>query len=171
MFTRVVFMIQIPADVEVEVKGNAVVVKGKKGVLERSFRGKGLRIERKGREIEVFGGEGGEKLERTIEAHLRNMFQGVTEGFARKLQIVHSHFPINVEVKGREVLIKNFIGEKKPRVARIVGDTKVEVKGNEMVVSGIDKEAVGQTCANICSATCIRNKDSRVFQDGIYLVE
>ncbi|MEM3690235.1 MAG: 50S ribosomal protein L6, partial [Candidatus Micrarchaeia archaeon] len=63
------------------------------------------------------------------------------------------------------------IGEKKPRVASIVGDTKVEVKGSEIFVSGVDKEAVGQTCANICSATCIRNKDSRVFQDGIYLVE
>jgi large subunit ribosomal protein L6 len=164
-------MIQIPSDVEVEVKGNTVSVKGKKGALQKSFSGRGLRIEKKENAIQVFGGDGGEMLERTIESHLKNMFHGVTNGFTRKLQVVHSHFPINVEVKGREVLIKNFIGEKKPRIARIVGDTKVEVKGSEIFVSGVDKEAVGQTCANICSATCIRGKDSRVFQDGIYLVE
>ncbi|QLJ53008.1 MAG: LSU ribosomal protein L9e (L6p) [Candidatus Fermentimicrarchaeum limneticum] len=164
-------MMEIPKDVEIEVNGSSIVVKGKNGKIERSFSGRGLKIERKGDKIEVTGGDGGNMLARTVEAHIKNMFRGVTEGFSRKLQVVHSHFPISVEVKGDKVFIKNFIGEKRPRVAKIVKDTKVEVKGVEVFVSGPDKEAVGQTAANIYSATKIRGKDCRVFQDGIYLIE
>ena len=164
-------MIVIPKEVEVEVNGNTVVVKGKNGKVEKSFRGRGFKIERKGDAIAVEGGDGGGMLAGTVEAHLRNMFKGVTEGFSHRLQAVHSHFPMSVEVKGDKVLIKNFIGEKKPRTANIVGETKVEVKGTDIFVSGPDKDAVGQTCANISSATAIKEKDSRVFQDGVYLVE
>ena len=40
-----------------------------------------------------------------------------------------------------------------------------------MILSGIDKEKVGQTMANIEQATRVRGFDIRVFQDGIYLVE
>jgi len=164
-------MVGIPKDVEVDVKGSTVVVKGKKGKVEKSFRGIGLKIERKGDSIEVDGGNGGKMLAGTVESHLKNMFQGVSEGYSRRLQIIHSHFPMSVEVKGKEVLIKNFVGEKKPRTADIVGETKVEVKGTDVFVSGPDKEAVGQTCANIYQATKIKQKDSRVFQDGVYPVE
>ena len=49
---------------------------------------------------------------------------------------------------------------------------KVEVKNKvEVVVSGIDKEKVGQTSANIERCTTVKNRDRRVFQDGIYLLE
>ena len=48
---------------------------------------------------------------------------------------------------------------------------KVEIKGDEVVVSGIDKEAVGQTAANIEQTTRIRGYDPKVFQDGIYPVD
>jgi large subunit ribosomal protein L6 len=164
-------MVDVPKEVEVEVKGNTVVVKGKKGRIEKSFRGMGLKIERTGDVMEVDGGNGGKMLAGTVESHLKNMFHGVTEGYSNRLQVIHSHFPMSVEVKGKEVLIKNFIGEKKPRTADIVGDTKVEVKGSDVFVSGPDKEAVGQTTANIFQATRIKQKDSRVFQDGIYPVE
>jgi hypothetical protein len=54
---------------------------------------------------------------------------------------------------------------------KILPSVKVEVKKQEVIVSGIDIEAVGQTAANIEQATRITGKDSRVFQDGIYIVE
>ena len=47
----------------------------------------------------------------------------------------------------------------------------MEVKGDTVIVTGIDKELVGQTMANIEQATKVRGFDIRVFQDGIYLVE
>ena len=85
--------------------------------------------------------------------------------------MLYSHFPIAVEIKGREILVKNFLGEKQPRKVKIMGTTKVESKGQEMTITGISKEDVGQTIANIKSATRIRNRDSRVFQDGFYVIE
>jgi large subunit ribosomal protein L6 len=68
------------------------------------------------------------------------------------------------------VIIENFLGEKSPRRTKIVGRAEVRVKGNEIVVTGIDKEECGQTAANLEQATRVKNLDPRVFQDGIYIV-
>jgi len=99
------------------------------------------------------------------------MITGVTKGFTYKLKIVFSHFPINVSVKGDRVIIENFTGERNPRKARIRGEAKVRVKGDDVIVTGIDIEEVAQTAANIEQATNIKNKDPRVFLDGIYVYE
>jgi large subunit ribosomal protein L6 len=99
------------------------------------------------------------------------MIKGVTEGFEYKMSIVYSHFPMQTKVEGKTVVISNFLGEKKPRIAKIVGGTTVKVSGNSVVVSGINKEDVGQTTANIEQKTKIKRFDPRVFQDGIYVVE
>ncbi|MBI5554191.1 MAG: 50S ribosomal protein L6, partial [Candidatus Diapherotrites archaeon] len=56
-----------------------------------------------------------------------------------------------------------------PRIARIVGGTKVSVKGKELVISSSNKEDAGQTAANIENATRVKGKDIRVFQDGVYI--
>ena len=166
--------VEIPEGVEVEIEGVKVKVKGPKGELEREFGVKEVKIEKKENKVVVSSEEARRKkkaLVGTIAAHIRNMIKGVTEGFTYKLKIVFSHFPMNVEVKGDEVLIHNFLGERTPRVAKIVGDTKVEVQGNEVIVSSIDIEAAGQTAANIEQACRIVGFDRRRFQDGIYIVE
>ncbi len=106
----------------------------------------------------------------TIKAHINNMITGVTKGFTYKMKIVYAHFPMTVKVQGDKVIIENFLGERHPRKAKILGDTKVQVKGDEVHITGIDKEDVGQTMANIEQATKIKRRDPRVFQDGIYLI-
>lgn len=68
-------------------------------------------------------------------------------------------------------MIQNFLGERYPRKAEILETVKVEVKGEIITVTGIDKEKVGQTAANIERATKVKNRDIRVFQDGIYIVK
>lgn len=78
------------------------------------------------------------------------------------------HFPIALEVKGNTLLIKNLFGERIPREAKIVGDTKLEVKGQEIIVKGVDIYDVGQTITNIRKACKVKQKDTRIFQDGIY---
>jgi len=105
----------------------------------------------------------------TVSSHVKNMITGTTKGFTYKLKTVFSHFPISVKVEGRKVLIENFTGERSPRVAEIVGDTKVKVKGDDIIVQGTNLEDVSQTAANIQQATKIRRKDPRVFLDGIYV--
>ncbi|MFB0522514.1 MAG: 50S ribosomal protein L6, partial [Candidatus Bathyarchaeia archaeon] len=52
-----------------------------------------------------------------------------------------------------------------------MGDAKVAVKGEDVIVQGIDVEKVSQTAANIQRATKVKNKDPRVFLDGIYVYE
>ena len=52
-----------------------------------------------------------------------------------------------------------------------MGNTKVLLKGEDIVVQGISLEDVSQTAANIQDSTKIRNKDPRVFLDGIYVFE
>ncbi|MEW6328941.1 MAG: 50S ribosomal protein L6 [Candidatus Micrarchaeota archaeon] len=162
-------MVKIPPETEVVVEGNKVSVKGKEGKLERKFSVKGVRIEKKGDEVVVSCDDS--MLANTIEAHITNMLRGASEGFHCSMKAVYSHFPISFEVKGRQLMIKNFLGEKNPRVAEIIGDTKIEVKGQDVSLSGSSKEDVGQTIANIKQATRISKRDSRVFQDGLYVVE
>ena len=87
------------------------------------------------------------------------------------MTILYAHFPMQVKVDGKTLVIGNFLGEKKPRIAKILGETKVKVSGNEVAVSGINKEDVGQTAANIEQKTKIKRFDPRIFQDGIYIVQ
>jgi len=107
----------------------------------------------------------------TFESHVRNMIHGVTDGWEYKLQVHYSHFPMQVNVDGDEVAIENFMGEKAPRRASILGETEVRVEGEAIVLNGPDKEAVGQTAGNIEQLTRVKDKDTRVFQDGVYIVE
>ena len=105
----------------------------------------------------------------TYTAHVRNMLKGITEGFEYTLKVIYSHFPVKTRVQGNEFIIENFLGEKHPRRAKILKDVQVRINGDMVSVKGIDKEKVGQTCANIESATVVKNFDIRVFQDGIYI--
>ena len=98
------------------------------------------------------------------------MIKGSTTGFTYKLNIVFAHFPISVKIKGQQVFIENFFGERSARISKILGkDTKVTVHGDDILITGLDIEHVSQTAANIESSTRIKNKDSRVFLDGVYI--
>lgn len=167
-------IIPIPEGVNVEKEGDLVKVSGPKGELQRKLEFPGISIEKKDREVVVSTSiprRTEMAMVGTFASHIRNMIRGVTEGFERKLRIVYAHFPIQVKVMGDVVSIGNFLGERKPRKAKILGNSNVQVSGDEVIVTGIDKEMVCQTAANIEQATRIRRFDPRVFQDGIYVVE
>jgi large subunit ribosomal protein L6 len=95
-------------------------------------------------------------------------------GFEYKLKAVYSHFPMTIRVNGNQMTITNLFGEKVPRVAALPwSPAEVEVKvqnKTDVTVSGADREKVGQTAANIERSCRIKNRDRRVFQDGIYIV-
>jgi large subunit ribosomal protein L6 len=105
----------------------------------------------------------------TFESHVRNMFHGVTEGWEYEMEVFYSHFPMTVRAEDGEVVIENFLGEKAPRRTPIHGDTEVDIDGEEVTLSGPDIEAVGQTAADIEQLTRVKDKDIRVFQDGVYI--
>ncbi|MEM2878603.1 MAG: 50S ribosomal protein L6 [Candidatus Hadarchaeales archaeon] len=166
--------IEIPEGVKAAVSGATVEVSGTKGTLRRSFGFTGVTLATDGNFI-VIKSLRERKREKaatgTIKAHIKNMIKGVMEGFTYRLKVVYSHFPITVKTEGKKVLIHNFIGERSPRVAEILGDCRVEVKGDEIIVSGTNKEDVAQTALRIEHATRVTGRDRRVFQDGCYIVE
>jgi large subunit ribosomal protein L6 len=170
-------IVEIPKDIEVEIDRFKIKIKGAKGSLERDFYSplfkKDIVIKKNDNKISILTESKRKKVKAmigTIEAHLKNMFKGVTDGFTVKLKIVYMHFPFTVEVSGKEISINNFLGENLPRKTKIVGDCKVEIKGDEITVTGINKDDVGQTSANLERATWIKARDRRVFQDGIFRI-
>ncbi|MDX1813517.1 MAG: 50S ribosomal protein L6, partial [Candidatus Bathyarchaeia archaeon] len=54
---------------------------------------------------------------------------------------------------------------------KIIGDVRVKVQSEDIIVEGTNLEDVSQTAANVEQATKVKNKDPRVFLDGIYVYE
>jgi large subunit ribosomal protein L6 len=165
--------VSIPDGVTVTLNGSLLQVKGPKGELRRDMWHPAIKIT-----IEdgaaLFTTESVKKqviaMVGTLASHCNNMCIGVTRGYLYNLKVVYSHFPIQVKQQGEKLEIMNFLGEKYPRTARILPGTSVKVGTDEVTVTGIDKELVGSTASNIEKATRIRDRDPRVFQDGIYIV-
>jgi large subunit ribosomal protein L6 len=163
--------ITIPDIVEVTFDKETLTVKGEKGSLSRIFSHPRITIKVNNKVIEIKCKNPRKKqkaLVGTFVAHINNMINGVTEEFEYKMKTVFSHFPIKTSVEGNEFVIQNFLGERAPRKAKILEGVTVETKGDDITVKGIDKEKVGQTAANIERTTIVRNRDVRVFQDGVY---
>jgi large subunit ribosomal protein L6 len=159
---------------EVSIDKKRVTVKGEKGELVRDFNHADVEIKKtrsnivisvdypRSRQIALVG---------TVLSHIKNMMLGVTYGVIYKMKVVFAHFPPTVKVEGDRLLIENFYGEKAPRLAKILPGVTVTVKGDDVILEGIDIELVGQTAANIQHSTKLRRKDPRKFHDGIYVFE
>ena len=164
---------QIPEGVTVEITGRYIKVTGPKGTLERTFKYPFIQLMLKDGAVMLkvdYPKKADKAAFFTIKSHINNMFMGVTEGYTYKMKVVYAHFPLNISIKGKEVVIDNYLGEKFPRKAYIVGDVKVTLDGADITVEGINKEHVGQTAGNLEKSTRVNKRDPRVFQDGIYLV-
>ena len=166
----------IPEGVQLTIDGRRIKVTGPKGTLEEDFSHLPVKFALEEQSIRVFS-EWARKREvalvGTALAHVRNMIRGVTSGYTYKLKIVYAHFPVTVKVneKQKRLTIDNFTGEKTPRIAKIIGSAKVKIVSDELHVQGTNLGDVSQTAANIQGATRIRDKDQRVFLDGIYIFE
>jgi len=166
--------IQIPDDVEATLDGLKIAVKGAKGTLTRDFRHAPISMELNDKILRIWAEWPRKKeasLVGTIYSHVQNMITGVKKGFTYKLKVVFSHFPITVKVQDKTVLIENFTGERSPRKAKIMGNTKVKILPEDIIVQDLDLESVSQTAANIEQATKVKRKDPRIFLDGLYVYE
>jgi len=164
--------IEIPEGVEIDLEGEKIIVKGSERANERKFDFSNLTVEKKNNKIIIENKKASKKEKRnmnTIAAHIRNMVKGVKEEFEYKLKICFSHFPITVEVKGNEALVKNFLGERTPRKVKIPAGAKVKVDKEVITITASNIETAGQAAANFENVTRIANRDRRVFQDGIFI--
>ena len=164
--------VEMPDGVTAALQGRTLSIKGKMGEARKDFDKINVNIGVEGNRV-VFSPFSTKKKDNviinTVTSIVNNMVTGVTRGFTYKVKVVYAHFPITVKTKGKQVLIENFVGERSPRTSEIVGDTKVTVEGDDVIVKGVSLEDVGQTAANIELATKIKRKDQRVFLDGLYI--
>jgi len=166
--------LEIPDDVDAVVDHLDLTVEGPNGTVKRRLWYPDVRLSVEDGAVVIDTDADDAKTNATLgtfESHVANMLYGVTEGWEYRMQIHYSHFPMQVAVEGDEVVIENFLGETAPRRTRVHGDTDVQVDGDEIVLMGSDKEAVGQTAGDIEQLTRVTDKDTRVFQDGVYIVE
>ncbi|HSG74039.1 MAG TPA: 50S ribosomal protein L6 [Nitrosopumilaceae archaeon] len=164
--------VEIPEQVTVSLKKNMLGVTGPLGKTFKSFKKIPVSIEIQDKKISIRT-SGNRKKEyaimNTVKSIIRTLCEGVISGYTVKMKIVYSHFPITVKVQNKEVLIENFQGERAARIARIHGQTKVVSKGDEVIITGPVLYEVTQTAAEIEQKTKVKNKDHRVFLDGIYI--
>ncbi len=168
--------IEIPKGVKVSLEGgHHIRVKGPEGDITKDFSHiRGIKVAIEGNKVIFstnFPKSGTLALIKTIMSIISNLIIGVQNNYKYISKIAYSHFPCSVRVdeKNKIIFVENFLGERAPRKANFPDNVKVEVKGDDVSFTGPDKEALGQSAANVKRACRIRKKDPRVFQDGVYL--
>ncbi len=164
----------IPEGVKVTQKKNMLEFVGPLGKTFKSFRSISVKIEIVEGKI-LLKAMGFRKKDysilHTARSIIRNICEGLVTGYTIKMKVVFAHFPITVKVDGKRILVENFQGERAPRITKIVGNTKVIPKGEDVVLTGEVWTDITQTAANIELKTRVKNKDHRVFLDGIYIYD
>ena len=141
--------ITVPAGVEVNVaEGNVVTVKGPKGTLQQQF-AQNLTINQEGNVItiarpdDMAENRAKHGLTRSL---LNNMVVGVEKGFSKELEVNGVGYRVTKEGKK---LVMNLGYSHQVIVEEIEGITLEAPTPNKIVVSGIDKQKVGQIAAEI----------------------
>ena len=141
-------IIAIPENVTVETSNSMVSVKGPKGELSLEL-SKLIDVEVKDNTVVVTRKNESipaKQMHGTTNANIRNMIIGVSEGFSKALEIIGVGYRFNL--KGNTLVIN--AGYSHPVELEIPDELTLETKGNNQVtVSGISKEKVGEFAANI----------------------
>ena len=164
----------IPEAVDVDIDRFDLTVSGPNGTVTRRLWYPSVVVSVDGEEVVIESDAEDAKTTATIgtfASHIRNALHGVSEGWTYEMEVFYSHFPMQVRAEDGDVVIQNFLGEKAPRRTRVHGDTVVEIDDERVTLSGPNKEDVGQTAADIEQLTRVSGKDTRVFQDGVYITE
>ena len=163
------------AGVSAKMEGNKLIIEKGNEKIERKM-GSVVTAEVLGDKI-ILKTKKSNKLERrtlgSLAAHIKNAIKGLSEPFQYKLQVASVHFPITLthDKTNHELVVKNFLGEKKDRKIKIVPGVNVKINKDLIELECFDIEKAGQTAANIEKGTKVRNRDRRIFQDGIFITE
>ena len=143
--------VAVPSGVEVSVSGRTITVKGPKGTLSRPIPGV-IEVTQEDGSL-IFTRPNDERENRAQHGLTRslvnNMVIGVTEGFRKQLEIVGVGY--RAEAQGPNALRLNLGFSHPVNVAAPDGITFEVPAPTQVIVSGIDKEVVGQVAANIRS--------------------
>lgn len=165
--------IEVPDKVTASVEGQILTLKGPKGETSIEIKSRLLSLRLEEGKIALESGKPtkeNRKILGSFEAHIKNMIHGVLEPHNYTLKICSGHFPMTVSVTDNTLTIKNFLGEKVPRVLHLKKGAIVKVEAQLIHVTSANKEIAGQVAADIEQLTRRPGFDSRVFQDGCYLI-
>jgi len=141
-------IINIPEKTEVVKSDGTIVVKGPLGELSRDFSGDDINIAIEGNEITfkpTTESKFANALWGTYASHVKNMVEGVNKPFEKKLIIEGVGF--KVELSGEDLVLS--LGFSHKVNVKVPKDLNVTVEKNTIIVSGINKELVGQFTASI----------------------
>jgi len=138
----------IPAGVELKIESGVVSVKGPKGQLTQKLH-PSVSVEKKDDAVSVKVSDESDKSQRALwglfGSLIKNMIIGVTDGFIVKLEI--NGVGMKAAVAGGKLVLN--VGFSHPVEYVIPEGTAITVEGNIISVSGIDKQLVGETAAQI----------------------
>lgn len=165
--------IKLPEKVTAQVDKGIVVIKGPKGEIKKNLLDKGVSIECKNGLVVLETSNMNKinkKCAKAYAAHVRNMVRGSLEGYKYLLKICSGHFPMNASVSNGQLIVKNFLGEKVPRILKLKEGAIVKAEGELITVESANKETAGQVSADIENLTRRTRYDMRIFQDGIWII-
>jgi large subunit ribosomal protein L6 len=168
-------VIEVPEGISVLADGNKVMMKKGSDEISKELNPL-INIKAEGGKI-ILSSDRNRRKEKKLfgatRSHLNNMIIGLTDGFKYTLQVANVHFPMTVsyDKNKNEIIVKNFLGEKKDRRIKLVDGVDVKINKDIIEVESKSIEKAGQAAANIEKGTKVRNRDRRIFQDGIFITE
>lgn len=151
--------------VTITVKARVIVVKGKRGQLQKSFKHIAVDIklveDKEGKKVIIemwFGTYQNKAAVRTVASAIENMIDGVTKGHKYKMKAVYAHFPITLSVldKGKTLEIRNYVGERQVKKVDMLPGCEVKKSDakDQIEIEGIDLDYVAQTCTTAIIKRC-----------------
>jgi large subunit ribosomal protein L6 len=141
-------LIEMPQGVEAKVEDNTLVVKGPKGELKQELHPL-VKFEIKDNILTTKVENEKNKSQRALwglfASLAKNMVIGVTEGFTKKLEI--NGVGYKAAVSGKKLILN--VGYSHPVEYDIIDGVDITVEGNVVTISGIDKQLIGETAAQI----------------------
>ncbi len=139
----------VPDGVEIKIEKNNIFVKGKLGELNQEYDGKAVKIDREEDNVIIRPLSTSKEVRSKYGLYrslLNNMVLGVSEGFSKTLKIVGVGYRTSIKGSDLEMLV----GYSNPVVFKKPEGITFEVPDNTtIIVSGINKQIVGETAANI----------------------
>ncbi|MGC8516383.1 MAG: 50S ribosomal protein L6 [Candidatus Acidifodinimicrobium sp.] len=159
---------------DVKIEGGEIIVSGPKGEMRAKIVYSFLSVKKEGDTIYIECKKDTDyqkAIAGALNAQVRNMIKGVKDGYVAELELVYTHFPASMKLVSNKLVVENFVGERKAREISLPNDVKAKVQGTKITLEGIDKYKVGQVAGTIEKKVQIKNKDRRVFKDGIFIVK
>lgn len=139
----------VPDGVKVQIENGKILVEGKLGKLEQSYKTEFVVIKSDNKEI-LISRKGHENTARAYQGLYfrltRNLIIGVTEGFSKTLNVQGLGY--KWEIKGKDLIIN--VGYSKPVLYKMRPGISMKIDNPaQLLITGCDKQVVGQTAAEI----------------------